>query len=337
MAGFRERAHGGLTALMAADDADIGTIARDLIAEETVWEVSAPVERLEGRAAVIEGFVRPLRAALTACRRRDEIFIGGRNVRAAGGDWCASVTHYVGNFEAPLWGVRPSRHLAFLRAGEFYRLDGAPGAEEIVEARLILDLPDLMRQAGRPPFSEPLGTEMLFPGPATHDGVLPRGERGPASLDLVERMIADLHAYDPDTKHSRGQTGEDGAWDEHMLWYGPGGIGSNYLWDGFIADHRAPFLHAFPDRKGGDHYCRFGDGDYAAISGWPSMTMTHGGPYLGVPATGRRLTLRVMDFYRCDFTRHPAGKLAENWVLLDYVDLFAQIGVDLIAQDAERA
>jgi predicted ester cyclase len=69
-------------------------------------------------------------------------------------------------------------------------------------------------------------------------------------------------------------------------------------------------------RKGGNHYCRIGDGDYAAVSGWPSMTMTHRGDYLGVPATGRALTLRVMDFYHCE-----SAKIVENWVLLDLPDL----------------
>jgi len=328
MTRFRDDTHRGLNALIAADDADFGTLARDLIAADTVWDIAAPVNRLEGRDAVIEGFLRPLRFALAACRRRDEIFIGGTNIRAQGGKWCAAVTHYVGNFDAALWGVRPSHHLVFLRAGEFYRVE----AGEITQARIIVDLPDLMRQAGRPCWPRGMGTEMLFPGPATHDGVLPAGERGAASLALVERMLADLHDFDPDTKHSHGQTGEDGAWDEHMLWYGPGGIGSNYLWDGFVKDHRAPFLHAFPDRKGGDHFCRIGDGDYAAISGWPSMRMTHRGPYLGLPPTGKALTLRVMDFYRCDYSRHAEGKLAENWVLLDYVDLHAQLGEDLIAR-----
>ncbi|MEM0934987.1 MAG: ester cyclase [Pseudomonadota bacterium] len=336
MAGFRERAHSGLNRLIAADDADFGTLARDLIAAGTVWDVAAPVNRLEGRDAVIEQFLRPLRAGLAACRRRDEIFLGGQNIRSEGGTWVAAVTHYVGNFDAALWGVDPSHHLAFLRAGEFYRLDGPAGAEEITQARIIVDLPDLMRQCGAQPYDAHLGTEMLFPGPATHDGVLPASDRGKATIDLVEQMIADLHKFDPETKHSHGQTGEDGAWDEHMLWYGPGGIGANYLWDGFLNDHRAPFLHAFPDRKGGNHYCRFGDGDYAAISGWPSMTMTHTQEYLGVPASGEKLSLRVMDFYRCDYSRYPKGKIAENWVLLDYVDLFAQMGVDLIARGNVR-
>jgi predicted ester cyclase len=142
-------------------------------------------------------------------------------------------------------------------------------------------------------------------------------------------MLADLHVYDPVTFDSPHQHGTDGYWADDMLWYGPAGIGSSYTWDGFEKDHRKAFLTAFPDRRGGNHYCRIGDGAYAAVSGWPSMTMTHRGDYLGVPATGRSLTLRVMDFYRC-----ADGRIAENWVLLDYLDLFGQMGVDLIDRSA---
>ncbi|MEM9271121.1 MAG: ester cyclase, partial [Pseudomonadota bacterium] len=161
--------------------------------------------------------------------------------------------------------------------------------------------------------------------------VCPSQGDGSASLDVVEGMLADLHAYDPETFESKDQTGANGYWAEDMLWYGPGGIGSNYLWSGFVKDHRESFLKAFPDRKGGNHYCRIGDGNYAAVSGWPSMTMTHQGDYLGAKADGRALTLRVMDFYRC-----AGGRIKENWVLLDYVELMAQMGVDVIARSNAR-
>jgi predicted ester cyclase len=291
----------------------------NVLAEDATWHLSAPVDAVAGAPEIERAVLDPLRAALTGLHRRDEIMIGGDNRRDVGGRWVACVTHYVGTHDGPLWGVAPSGRLAFLRAGEFHRL--APDGR-IAESRIILDLPDLMRQAGRDPWDgHRLGTEMLFPGPATHDGVCPPHEGGEASLDAVERMLSGLHAYDPETMGSEGQTGEGGTWADDMLWYGPGGIGSNYRWAGFVADHRAAFLTAFPDRRGGNHYCRIGDGAYAAVSGWPSMTMTHRGPYLGVPATGRDLTLRVMDFYRL-----ARGRIAENWVLLDYVDLFRQMG-----------
>nr|WP_255596837.1 ester cyclase [Cognatishimia sp. MH4019] len=241
-------------------------------------------------------------------------------MREAGGRWCACITHYIGNFTKPLFGLAPSHRMAWLRSGEFYRIEDG----QIVEAKIIFDLPDLMVQAGTMPLPS-LGTELTFPAPATQDGLLPSKGDGAASLAVVEAMLSDLHVYDPETFGSEGQTGANGVWADDMLWYGPAGIGSNFQWSGFVKDHREPFLRAFPDRKGGNHYCRFGDGDYAAISGWPSMTMTHQGAYLGVPATGKAMTLRVMDFYRI-----AGGQIAENWVTLDYGDLFHQMGVDLI-------
>lgn len=322
MTDFRAFAYGFLNNLMTAPNEDLPRLLADNLTDDSTWDVSWPIERLVGPAEVLERLIQPLRTALSHIRRRDEIFIGGANRRARGGDWVSSVTHYVGNFERPIVGIEPSNRLAFLRSGEFYRIENG----RFAEAKLIVDFLDLMRQAGRLPLPTMLGTEMLFPAPATHDGVLPANRgNGERSLDIVEGMLGDLHAFDPKTFTSAAQTGSEGYWHDDMLWYGPAGIGSNYRWEGFVKDHRESFLRAFPDRKGGNHYCRVGDGDYAAVSGWPSMTMTHKGDYLGVAATDKALTLRVMDFYRC-----ADGKIMENWVLLDYADLFHQMDVDLI-------
>lgn len=325
MSDYRHEIIAKLRDLAAVSQTGFAGAAEAVIATDSVWDVAHPVNRLEGRAAVIDGFLAPLRSSLSNIRRRDEILIGGHNIRHERGMWIASVAHYVGTFDRTLFGLAPSGKLSFLRSGEFYRIEDG----KIVEAKIIIDLPDLARQAGRLPFPRLLGTEMLFPGPATHDGVCPTDGTAAATLEVVEGMLSDLHVYDPDSNHSPGQTGTDGRWHDDMLWYGPGGVGSTYRWDGFVGDHRAAFLKAFPDRKGGNHYCRIGDGNYAAVSGWPSMTMTHQDTYLGVPATGRALTLRVMDFYRCDFST-GRGKIMENWVLLDYVDLFRQMGIDVI-------
>ncbi len=304
---------------------DPGGLLESRLTPGSDWRAGAPVAPMSGPAEVFERLIGPLRRALPGCMRRDEIFIGGRT-RMGRGDWVAALGHYVGNLEAPLFGAPATGKLAFLRYGEFYRVEQG----RIAEARVLWDLLDLMRQAGRMPLPDMLGTEMLFPGPATHDGVLPdRPDRSDASAALVEAMLADLRAFDPATFDSSGQTGAGGYWHPQMLWYGPAGIGSNYTYAGFQRDHRIPFLIAFPDRIGGNHYCRFGDGDYVCSSGWPSMTMTHLGPYLGVAPTGRPLSLRVMDFWRCG-----DGQIHENWVLLDYVDLFRQMGVDLLAPDA---
>ena len=323
MSDFRADLRDLLHRVIRADD---GGLLADNLTGDSVWDIAHPVNRLTGAEAVETGFFGPLRSAIPHIYRRDELFIGGRNICENGGQWVAALAHYVGRFTAPLFGIPPSDRLVFLRSAEFYRIENG----RIAEAKIIIDLPDLMRQAGRFPLPRGLGTEMLFPGPASHDGVLPAATNGAETLDIVQAMLGDLHVFDPKTGASKGQTGTGGYWHDDMMWYGPGGIGSTHRWDGFVDHHRAAFLQAFPDRRGGDHFCRIGDGDFAAVSGWPSMTMTHAGDYLGVPATGKALTLRVMDFYRV-----MQGQIIENWVCLDYGDLFAQMGVDLIARAAD--
>ena len=233
----KTRIYEDLIAIVSAPEDALDEIASRLLAEDVVYDVAHPVNQLVGRQAVLDGFYRPLRAALHETRRRDEIFISAPNRRDFGGEWISAVTHYVGNFQASLFGVRPHDSLAFLRSGEFYQIkDG-----QITLARLIPDFIDLMRQARRLPIDEILGTEILFPGPATHDGVMPQIGDGEASLDVVEGMLGDLHVFDPDSFESKSQTGDDGYWHDDMLWYGPCGIGSNYRWDGFVKDHRDHF------------------------------------------------------------------------------------------------
>ena len=47
--------------------------------------------------------------------------------------------------------------------------------------------------------------------------------------------------------------------------------------------------------------------------GWPSLSLkVVGGGYMGLPATGADIDMRVVDIYRRD-----GDKLAENWVFID--------------------
>jgi predicted ester cyclase len=286
------------------------------------------VNECAGPAEFAERFLIPLRTALTPLTRRDDLVMAGVSNPPGKGEWVSLMGHYVGNFTRPLFGIKPHDRLAFVRYGEFYRIEDG----KIADARLLVDFLDLARQAGQMRLPPELGTEMLFPAPATHDGVMLHDNdpaAGKASVGLVEAMLKDLRVFKPGSFESAGQTGKGGYWHEHMLWYGPAGIGSNYTYPGFQKDHRASFLTAFPDRVGGNHYARFGDGAYVCSGGWPSIHATHGGDYLGVKATGRKITQRVMDFWRC-----ADGQIMENWVFIDMPDLFLQMGVDLLPQNA---
>ena len=160
------RVRAGLEELVRVPGRDLERLSKSLLAEDTVWDVAHPLNRLNGRRQILERFLVPLRSAFDGVMRRDEMFISGKNRRSNGGDWIAAVCHYVGNFNSRFCGIEPSGRLSFLRSGEFHRISGG----RIVESKVLIDLADLMRQAGSNPFPEEMGTEMLFPGPATHDG-----------------------------------------------------------------------------------------------------------------------------------------------------------------------
>lgn len=60
------------------------------------------------------------------------------------------------------------------------------------------------------------------------------------------------------------------------------------------------------------------EGDLVAT--YKTFTGTHTGEYLGIPPTGKRVTLRVMDF-----VRYRDGKISEHWNVVDVAGLLAQI------------
>ena len=83
MSDDRAIAHGVLKSLIQAPEAELHALLSAHLTPDTVWDVAYPINRLEGVDAVLEGLVLPLRRALPQIRRRDEIFIGGRNRRGS--------------------------------------------------------------------------------------------------------------------------------------------------------------------------------------------------------------------------------------------------------------
>lgn len=289
-----------------------------------------PINAISGVASIAECVWGPLRRSFRDLRRGDDIFTGGSFKDT---DWISATGHLHGVFAADYHGIPATNNWASLRYGEFHQLEGG----KIIRSHVIYDLPDLMRQAGLPCWRPGLGVETLTPGPATRDGVLltaqdPRESR--KSLDLVESMIfegflAGDYATDPAKAIKR-------YWTDDMMWYGPGLIGATMGFDAFMRLHEKPWDAAMHWRcekptRDNKHVTRFGDGKFCSFTGWPSTKATHGGPFLGLPATGRPVDIRIMDFY------HRRGdRLSENWIFIDMPDLFLQLGVDLFARMAEE-
>lgn len=288
------------------------------------WHGPRPIDAQRGAANVLANVWQPLARALPDIERRDDILIAGIFKDAV---WVASTGYYVGCFTLPWLGIAPTGRVVNLHYGEFCRIEDGFVAESYV----IFDILDLMRQADIWPLPKSLGVADRIPGPATRDGVslsLPSpssAEESNRSLKLVEAMIAGLMRYDGKSFESMQQ---NLYWQENFMWYGPAGIGTARGQAAYRNDHQGPFLNAFPDRVGGNHKARLGDGAYVASTGWPSIRATHlGGGWLGCPPTGRAITMRVMDFWRRD-----GELLAENWVFIDILDLFNQMGFDIMAR-----
>jgi predicted ester cyclase len=289
-----------------------------LYAPDCQFHISAPVEHCDGAGALAAKFWMPLLRAFPDLERRTDILLSGH---FRDGDWFASTGYFVGHFTEPLFGIRPSGRPHWLRFGWFDRVENG----KVVESYIILDIARLLIEAGQWPLRAPLG-ESWSPAPQTQDGVA-LASAHPAesqkSLDLVEAMIAGLMSYDGLSLSSMGMVR---FWTPQFHWYGPGGIGSARGHKDYERAHQGPFLKAFPDRIGGNHKCRIGDGSYVASTGWPSINATHlGDDWIGIPATSKRIMQRIMDFWRRD-----GDLLAENWVFIDMVDLLRQMGVDLL-------
>ena len=307
--------------LFSVGPAEREVLLRALYGSETVWHGPHPLNDIAGVDRLIETFWRPLTRALPDLERCDDILLGGVFKE---GQWVAATGHFIGTFARSWLGIPATGKTLTIRFGEFVKM----AAGRVVETFIILDLLDVMRQAGCSPIAPSLGTADRVPGPSTHDGLIlaaPPVAETQKSLQLVEAMIAGLMSYDGNTLQSMGMTR---FWHPNMMWYGPAGIGTARGLKGFEDHHQIPFLKAFPDRIGGNHKARLAEGDYIASTGWPSMQATHtGGGFLGLPPTGKRIGQRIMDFWRRD-----GDLLRENWVFIDLIDLLLQMDVDVFAR-----
>jgi hypothetical protein len=56
------------------------------------------------------------------------------------------------------------------------------------------------------------------------------------------------------------------------------------------------------------------------------QTLSDGG-WMGLAPAGKTVSLRSLDFWRVE-----NSKIRENWVLVDMLDMYDQIGVDVFAR-----
>ena len=339
MAELKRQLYAGLAELAEAGIEETSSVLARLASADCSWRMSHPLNELASTGSALERVWLPLKKALPDLERRDLIFVGGV---FEGRSYVAAVGHYCGTFRHPWLGIPATGRPVFLRYGEVYEIrDG-----RIVEANCLWDVLDFMRQTGFWPIAPSLGTEGTWHGPITRDGIVLHNTDGAQSAVSLAQTLA-MHKTLGDYNDHGGE-GRQGLfdmpqklhWHPKMMWYGPSGIGTTRGLQGFVDYHQLPFRLAFPNRKGGSqwdeiaaekkrlgggHYIHIGDGPFSVTGGWPSVFAVHsGGSFLGVGATGKVITMRVMDFYL-----HHEGLIRENWVPIDMLDILMQMGVDV--------
>jgi len=319
LAGFRE-------ALYNFDAGRLASVAGELFAPDCLIQMAFPIGNVTDPKALVDDVYQPLAAAIPDLERRDYIVISGEANRE---QWVGCAGYYTGVFEKPWLDIPPSFQQITLRFHEFYRFE----QNRVVEVQSVWDIPELMMQAHVWPMTPSLGLEWHVPGPSTQDGLTQDpddAERAKASLKLVNHMLSGLQ------EHASGGPQAmrlEQYWHPKMNWYGPSGIGTNRQIRGFRLFHQIPFLKALPDREILDGpKIFFAEGDYVGITAWPGMRMkVTGDGWLGIVPPDKEITMRSLDFWRCE-----DGLIRENWVLIDLLHVYDQLGVDVFERMRER-
>jgi predicted ester cyclase len=308
--------------LEAASADDVAKVMSRHISSDYKFRGVHPFNELEGVDAVAEALWKPLLGAFTQVQRRQDVFMAGTN-EIDGTEWVTSMGNFMGLFDNDWLGIPSTGKIAFIPYVEFNRISNG----KICESAFFCDIIRVMKQVGLTPLPIQTGAEFINPGPRTHDGLLIEIQdvaESTKSRQLVNRMKDDFVATYG--SHVPAETLAK-TWHDDMTWFGPGGIGAAYTIDGFLNQHERPFREGLDNIVFNGHVCRFAEGHYAGWFGWPNLTMTPSGGLMGLPASDRRIDMRVVDIYRRD-----GDKFAENWIFIDILHWMLQQDVDVLAR-----
>lgn len=322
-----------------ASSEQIPPLLRGALHADVNWNVSAPIDGLKGVEAVIGDFWLPLRRAFPDLKRAPYIFMGGIDESAdmyatlGGEQWVSGCGYLTGKFAKEWLGIPPTGRKTNIFFGLFYVMrEGL-----IAEAYVQLDILAVIRQAGYQLLPPAPGAEGgKIPAPFAKDGIMLTEQdelEARKSIQLVQAMARGMRRY------VRARDGGDlrsmeqaKYWHRDMKWYGPSGIGACFSLEDYEDFHQRPWLEGFGDRNisregRGRRMGRIGEGPYCAGGIWDTAYSHHNGVYVGVPPSGKLLTLRDFDWWK-----REGEWLVENWVPIDMIDLFRQMGVDLMAR-----
>lgn len=312
--------------LEAASDQQAETVFRQAMSEDSAWHGPDPINHLRGVDAIFSGFWQPLLHSFPDLKRQTHIFIGGRsNGRIDGTNdgrmWVSGTGYFNATFANDYLTIPATGETVNIRWGEFCRIEQG----KIVQTYFMLDLVDLMQQAGFQVLPPSRGVDGVYPPPRAKDGILLEAQDENTSahtLEHIRRFIFDaLNSYDQSELKSMGIAD---YFHPKVQWYGPGGIGACLTLQEFENNHQRHWLRAYPDRQVQDLDALIAEGSFSGGPGWAGVKATHTGDYLDASATNKPVEFNGLDFWKLENDRY-----IENWVFVDMIHLFRQFGIDL--------
>ena len=134
-----------------------------------------------------------------------------------------------------------------------------------------------------------------------------------ATRKVIEIMVDGLN------DHRISDIGE--FFSESFRWMGNQGCGTKNGLKEFQDNWQKPFQAAFSDKVCIDE-ARLYMGEWAAAFG--KQEAVHSGEFMGIKPTGRKIEIQYMDFWKVE-----DGKITDNWVMVDFPHVLAQLGVDV--------
>ncbi|MEM6282918.1 MAG: ester cyclase [Chloroflexota bacterium] len=300
------------TAADAATHHSITEVINQHHHSKLTWHGPQPINDLNGSQALIEQVWQPLKRSFPDLKRTVDILLAGDY---SGQNRVSASGYFTGTFQQDWLGLKATGQQTHIRFGEVMTINNG----QITEAWFLLDMLDVMRQGGLDLTPYSICTEAVHLPTLHGNGVVltpsPPSETEKTLL-LVEAMLFGLiradrpmHAY----------------WDANMTWNAPAGIGTAQSLDEFENTVLKAFRTGLGESWNGSHNARYADGKFAVSTGWPSLIATHTGTFLGIPASGHTLNWRIMDFWE-----REGNRIRLNWVHIDMLDVFQQMGVDMV-------
>ena len=314
--------------MASADVSQLNAVLSQYTADNYQFLGCHPFNELDSIESVVAEVWQPLRHSFHALQRRQDVFMAGES-EIDGRRWVMSMGHFMGLFDKDWLGLSANGKVTMIRYAEFHCVQDG----KIHQSSFFIDIIDIMHQMGLRPLPLQTGASITVPGPLTQDGLLFEpcpAEDATKTLEVLNLMVNDLTVLN--------KTGNDTCppellakrWHEDMVWYGPAGIGTTFTIKRYQKQHQYPFRLGLKDKVFNGHVARFAEGKYACFFGWPNLSNTPKGGFLGLPGGEVRADMRVVDVYRRD-----GEKLAENWVIMDVLHWLKMQGLDVLKRTAE--